>query len=72
MPDFALKSAQFRREREAAWRELEELLARVEKEGLQSLTAAELHRLPVLYRSADQLALGGDRRSASTRTCSTT
>ncbi|HEY2292015.1 MAG TPA: stage II sporulation protein M [Thermoanaerobaculia bacterium] len=52
MPEFDLKSAQFRREREAAWRELEELLARLEKRGLESLTADELHRLPVLYRSA--------------------
>jgi uncharacterized membrane protein SpoIIM required for sporulation len=52
MPGFVLKSAQFRREREAAWRELEELLARQEKEGLKSLTAGELNRLPVLYRSA--------------------
>jgi uncharacterized membrane protein SpoIIM required for sporulation len=52
MPEFDLKSAQFRREREAAWRELETLLARQEKEGLERLTAEELHRLPVLYRSA--------------------
>src|SRR3954466_15653509 len=52
MPEFDLKSAQFRREREAAWKELEELLARLEKKGLESLTAGELHRLPVLYRSA--------------------
>jgi uncharacterized membrane protein SpoIIM required for sporulation len=52
MAEFILKSAQFRREREAAWRELEELLARQEKGGLKSLTAAELNRLPVLYRSA--------------------
>ncbi|MFL6258626.1 MAG: stage II sporulation protein M [Thermoanaerobaculia bacterium] len=52
MAGFDLKSAQFRREREAAWRELEELLARLEKNGLESLTAEELQRLPVLYRSA--------------------
>ncbi len=52
MPGLELKSAQFRREREAAWRELEELLARQDKGGLQSLTAAELNRLPVLYRGA--------------------
>jgi uncharacterized membrane protein SpoIIM required for sporulation len=52
MPEFDLKSAQFRREREAAWRELEDLLARLEKKGMESLTADELHRLPVLYRSA--------------------
>lgn len=49
---FALKSAQFRKEREGAWLELEELLNRVEKKGLRSLTAAELNRLPILYRSA--------------------
>lgn len=49
---FALKSAQFRKEREGAWRELEDLLDRVEKKGLRSLSAAELNRLPILYRSA--------------------
>src|SRR3954470_9295909 len=50
--ELVLKSAQFRREREAAWRELEALLDRVDKKGLQSLSAEELNRLPVLYRSA--------------------
>jgi uncharacterized membrane protein SpoIIM required for sporulation len=52
MPELVLKSAQFRREREAAWRELEGLLARVDQKGLQDLDAGELNRLPVLYRSA--------------------
>lgn len=52
MPGLELKSAQFRREREAAWRELEALLAKVDRGGLRSLTAEELNRLPVLYRSA--------------------
>ncbi|HEX6903516.1 MAG TPA: stage II sporulation protein M [Thermoanaerobaculia bacterium] len=52
MKEFSLKSAQFRREREAAWRELEGLLERVEKKGPKDLTPAELHRLPVLYRGA--------------------
>ncbi len=52
MSDFTLKSAQFRKEREQSWRELEKLLAQVEKDGLESLSAAELNRLPVLYRSA--------------------
>lgn len=47
-----LKSAQFRKEREAAWRELEGLLDRIEKSGLRSLPAPELNRLPTLYRSA--------------------
>lgn len=50
--DGLLKSAQFRREREASWRELEFLVERVEKAGLRSLSAAELNRLPVLYRGA--------------------
>ena len=52
MADFTLKSAQFRKEREQAWRELEGLLDRVEKKGLPSLSAEELNRLPILYRSA--------------------
>src|SRR5687767_10725660 len=50
--EFTLKSAQFRKEREQSWRELEGLLERAEKSGLPSLTAEELNRLPVLYRSA--------------------
>lgn len=50
--EFTLKSAQFRKEREQSWRELEGLLERVEKSGLPSLTAEELNRLPLLYRSA--------------------
>ena len=52
MADFTLKSAQFRKEREQTWRELEQLLAQVEEEGLQGLSADELNRLPLLYRSA--------------------
>jgi uncharacterized membrane protein SpoIIM required for sporulation len=51
-PELTLKSARFRREREAAWRELEGLVERVEKSGLRSLPAHELNRLPTLYRSA--------------------
>ncbi len=45
------RSLSFRREREASWRELETLAARVESSGLDSLSAAELIRLPVLYRA---------------------
>ncbi|HEX4964923.1 MAG TPA: stage II sporulation protein M [Thermoanaerobaculia bacterium] len=51
-PAFNLKSTQFRREREEAWRELELLLERVETKGVRDLTPSELNRLPVLYRSA--------------------
>lgn len=48
---FELRSAQFRREREGSWRELEELLARLETSGLGALNHAELTQLPLLYRS---------------------
>lgn len=49
---FTLKSVEFRRERERAWRTLETLVARVERSGLRSLAPAELARLPMLYRGA--------------------
>ncbi len=48
----ALKSAAFRAEREASWRELEALLGRVHSGGLRALRAPELARLPLLYRAA--------------------
>jgi uncharacterized membrane protein SpoIIM required for sporulation len=51
-PDFTLKSAQFRRERERSWRELEELVERVERHGIANLSAAEISLLPALYRNA--------------------
>jgi uncharacterized membrane protein SpoIIM required for sporulation len=45
-----LKSHVFRREREAGWRELEELLGRAERRGgIRNLTLAQLGRLPMLY-----------------------
>ncbi|WP_299399864.1 stage II sporulation protein M [Pelagibius sp.] len=47
-----LKSYEFRREREASWRELETLIAKAEKSGLKSLQAEQLLRLPSLYRAA--------------------
>ena len=50
--DGRLKSAQFRREREDTWRQLETLVDRVEAAGLKSLSAVELNRLPALYRGA--------------------
>ena len=51
MSDELLKSYRFRVEREGRWRELEALLARAEREGLQSLSADELVRAPGLYRA---------------------
>lgn len=46
-----LRSSEFRRGREASWRDLEQLVARVEKRGVNSLSADELERLPLLYRA---------------------
>lgn len=46
-----MKSVEFRREREATWVELSALVARCEAGGLRMLSAAELSRLPVLYRA---------------------
>jgi hypothetical protein len=52
MPVIVLKSSEFRNGREASWLELELLVGRVEKRGIRSLTAEEVQRLPLLYRSA--------------------
>jgi uncharacterized membrane protein SpoIIM required for sporulation len=50
--EIILKSSEFRRGREASWRELELLIARVDKRGVRALSADELQRLPLLYRTA--------------------
>jgi uncharacterized membrane protein SpoIIM required for sporulation len=47
-----LRSVEFRREREATWRELEDLIAAADKRGLRTLAADQLARLPHLYRAA--------------------
>lgn len=46
-----LRSSQFRREREGAWRELERLVQHAEKTGVRSLPAQYVVRLPLLYRA---------------------
>jgi uncharacterized membrane protein SpoIIM required for sporulation len=48
----ALKSTQFRREREKSWQELEKLLELGRRRGLGRLKEEDLARLPTLYRSA--------------------
>jgi len=50
-PTIVLRSSEFRRGREESWRELEVFIARTEKRGVRSLSAEELQRLPLLYRS---------------------
>jgi uncharacterized membrane protein SpoIIM required for sporulation len=47
-----LRSAEFRKSRESAWRTLEDLIARVESRGVAQLSADELQQLPGLYRTA--------------------
>jgi len=49
MAEFRLKSFHFRREREATWRALDELVGRAEKRGVRTQSSAELVRLPSLY-----------------------
>ena len=51
-PVVVLRSAEFRKGREAAWRDLEALIARLEAKGVAGLTADEMQRLPTLYRTA--------------------
>ena len=52
MAELQLKSHRFRAEREADWRRLETLLARVDKGGARRLSRDELVEMPVLYRQA--------------------
>ena len=41
----------FRRQHEADWNELEELLGRAERGSVRALSVDEVMRLPVLYRA---------------------
>ncbi len=51
MSALPLKSREFRKEREASWRELDALLEIVKDRGMAALAAEDLGRLPLLYRS---------------------
>jgi len=46
-----LRSTLFRREREATWKRLADLVARIERNGIATSSAADLLELPVLYRA---------------------
>jgi uncharacterized membrane protein SpoIIM required for sporulation len=50
-PHVVLRSAEFRRRREESWRELENLVCRVESGGITSVSAEELQKMPLLYRA---------------------
>ena len=46
-----LRSTEFRKGREATWRELDDLVRRVERRGIRAISADELQRMPLLYRA---------------------
>jgi uncharacterized membrane protein SpoIIM required for sporulation len=52
VPKITLRSAEFRKSRESAWRTLEDLISRAEGKGITRLSADELQQLPLLYRAA--------------------
>ncbi|MGY6551211.1 MAG: stage II sporulation protein M [Erythrobacter sp.] len=52
MPVAALRSDQFRLEREGDWRRLEAIILRLEKGGLKKISDDDLLALPALYRTA--------------------
>jgi len=47
-----LRSTEFRKGREDAWRRLDEIVERVENGGISALSAEEVQELPLLYRTA--------------------
>lgn len=47
-----MKSVEFRREREKDWQELEGLIDQAERKGLKNMSARDVSRLPIFYRSA--------------------
>ncbi len=51
-PELVLKSSEFRKGREAGWRELERLVRQIERRGVRSLSLDDLQQLPILYRAA--------------------
>lgn len=51
-PLFTLRSAEFRKGREQSWKQLEDMVERIEKGGIAALSAEEIQRLPLLYRTA--------------------
>lgn len=52
MSDRVMKSYRFREEREADWKQLEQIIARAESRGVGGLSDKDMERLPGLYRQA--------------------
>ena len=51
-PLLSLRSAEFRKGREQSWKQLEDMVGRIEKNGIAALSAEEIQQLPLLYRAA--------------------
>ncbi|MDR1607917.1 MAG: stage II sporulation protein M [Deltaproteobacteria bacterium] len=51
-PTIVLRSATFRKNREKSWQRLDDLIARLDKKGLKSLSAQDARDLPLLYQNA--------------------
>lgn len=49
--ELTLRSAEFRKGREHNWRQLDDMVQRVEKRGIGALSADEVQLLPLLYRA---------------------
>lgn len=47
-----LRSAEFRKGREHGWKQLDDMVSRIEQYGVGALSAEEARRLPLLYRAA--------------------
>ncbi|MEC7290241.1 MAG: stage II sporulation protein M [Pseudomonadota bacterium] len=52
MSDRVMKSYRFREEREADWKQLEQIIQRAESRGVSGLSDRDMERLPGLYRQA--------------------
>lgn len=52
MSDRVMKSYRFREEREAEWKQLEQIIQRAESRGVAGLSDQDMERLPGLYRQA--------------------
>ena len=52
MSDRVMKSYRFREEREADWKQLEQIIQRAESRGVTGLSDQDMERLPGLYRQA--------------------
>jgi len=50
-PAFLLRSAEFRKGREQSWKQLDDILIRIDKKGIKTLSTEEVERLPLLHRA---------------------